>query len=44
MTISLLLLLVAFGLTVASAIGRAPLWAAVFVVVVTLLLQHLPIR
>lgn len=42
LTVPLLLLFTAFALTIASAVGRAPLWAAVFVVVLLLLIERLP--
>ena len=44
MTVALLIALAALALTVAAAIGRAPLWAAVFLIVVVLLLQLRPRR
>jgi hypothetical protein len=44
LTIALLLLLAAFGVTIASSLGKAPLWIAVLLVIVLLLLQSLPIR
>lgn len=37
LTIPLILVLVALALTIASALGRAPLWMAVFVLTITLL-------
>ncbi len=42
--ITLLLVLAAFVVTIASAIGKAPLWIAVLLVVLVLLLQSLPVR
>jgi hypothetical protein len=39
MTIFLLLVLISLGLTVASAVGKAPLWTAMFVMLVALLIQ-----
>ena len=42
LTIALLLLLAAFVVTIASSLGKAPLWVAVLVVVG--LLQSLPLR
>jgi hypothetical protein len=44
MTISLLLLLVAFGCTIAAAMGKCPLWVAVLLVVIERLLAVLPVR
>lgn len=41
-TVTLLLLLAAFVLTIASAGGKAPLWAAVFCLVLLELLRVLP--
>lgn len=38
----LLLLLIALGLTIGSAAGKVPLWTAVFVVVLVLLLGQWP--
>ena len=42
LTISLFLAIAAFALTIASAIGRAPLWAAVLVLAVLALVKALP--
>jgi len=42
LTISLILALTAFVLAIASAIGRAPLWAAVLVLAVLALVKALP--
>ena len=44
MTIALLLVLAAFVVTIASAIGKAPLWVAVLLLVVVHLLGVLPIH
>jgi hypothetical protein len=44
LTIALLLLLAAFVVTIASSLGKAPIWVAVLLVIVVLLLQSLPIR
>lgn len=44
MTISLLLAVAAFVCTIASAIGKCPLWVAVLLVVVVQLLTLIPIR
>jgi len=44
MTIALLLVLAAFVVTIASAIGKAPLWVAVLLLVIVHLLGVLPIR
>jgi hypothetical protein len=43
-SIVLLLLLCAFGITIASAVGKAPLWVAVILVIIALLLTTMPIR
>ena len=43
LTVLLLLFLAAFLLTIASAIGRCPLWIPVLLVCVAGLLQHLPL-
>lgn len=42
MTLTLLLVLSAFVVTIASAIGKAPLWVAVFLLVLIHLIQVLP--
>jgi hypothetical protein len=42
LTVTLLLVLVAFFVTVGAAIGRAPLWVAVLLVVLVQLLAALP--
>lgn len=44
LTISLILVLLALGCTVANAMGKCPIWVPVFLVVVVLLLGLLPIR
>jgi hypothetical protein len=44
LTIALLLALAAFVVTVAAAMNRAPLWVAVLLITVALLLQSIPIR
>jgi hypothetical protein len=44
LTVTLLLVLIAFGVTVAAAMSRAPLWIAVILVTIVLLLGLLPIR
>lgn len=44
LTISLLLLLAAFILTIAAATGKPTLWAAVVLVIVAQLLTLLPVR
>jgi hypothetical protein len=43
MTIYLVLVLIALGLSVGSATGKVPLWPAVFVLCVALLLRALPV-
>jgi hypothetical protein len=42
--IQLLLALVALAITVGSAMGKAPLWAAVLIICVMLLLMAAPLR
>lgn len=42
LTVSVLLLLAAFLVTIVSATGRAPLWAAVLLLIVNALLGVLP--
>jgi len=42
LTVTLLLVLAAFALTIASAMGRAPLWAAVVLLCLMELLRVLP--
>lgn len=44
LSISLLLGLAAFVVTIASALGRAPLWVAVLLLSVLALLQVVPIH
>lgn len=41
-SLAVLLLLAAFICTIASAIGKAPLWVAVFILIVLELLQTYP--
>jgi hypothetical protein len=43
-SILLLLVLAAFVVTIANAIGRAPLWVAVLLLVLVELLRVLPLR
>lgn len=43
LTVTLLLLLAAYVAAVVSAIGKCPLWVAVILVVVALLLRELPL-
>lgn len=43
-TVQLLLALSAFVVTIASAVGRAPLWVAVLLISLALLLQVIPLR
>jgi hypothetical protein len=38
----ILLLLVAFGITIGAGINKLPLWPAVLIVIVALLLVHWP--
>jgi hypothetical protein len=44
LTLSLILALTAFVLTIAAAMNRAPLWVAVFVLTVLALVKALPPR
>jgi hypothetical protein len=44
LTVALLLALAAFVCVVAAAMNRAPLWVAVLLLAVALLLQSIPIR
>jgi hypothetical protein len=44
LTIALLLGLAAFIVTIAAALGRAPLWIAVLLLSIALLLQSIPLR
>jgi hypothetical protein len=44
LTLLLLLALAAFVVTIASALGRAPLWVAVLLLTVALLVQSIPVR
>jgi hypothetical protein len=46
LTVTLLLVLVAFGLTIAHALGKAPLWIAVLLMILVQLLSlaGLPLR
>ena len=43
-TLALLLALAAFILTLAAALNKAPLWVAVLLLTIALLLQSIPIR
>ena len=44
LTIVLLLLIAAFVCTIASAMGKCPLWVAVLLLVIVGLLGHLPLK
>jgi hypothetical protein len=44
LTIMLLLALSAFVVTIASAMGKAPLWIAVLLLSIAALLQSVPLR
>jgi hypothetical protein len=44
LTLLLLLALMAFAVAIAAAIGKAPLWVAVILLSLALLLQTVPIR
>jgi hypothetical protein len=43
-TVALLLALAAFVITIAAAMNRAPLWPAVLLLTIALLLQSIPLR
>jgi hypothetical protein len=43
LTVMVVLALAAFGVTIASAIGKAPLWVAVMILCVIELLRALPL-
>jgi len=43
-TVALLLALAAFVVTIAAAMNRAPVWVAVLLLSVALLLQSIPLR
>ncbi len=43
LTVALLLVLAAFVVTIASAMGKAPLWVAVLLLVVLELLRAIPL-
>lgn len=43
LTVFLLLAIAAFGVTIASAMGKAPLWVAVMILSVMELLRALPL-
>jgi len=44
LTVALLLALAAFFVTIAAAMNKAPLWIAVLLITVAMLLQSLPLR
>jgi hypothetical protein len=44
LTLTLLLVLAAFIVTIVAAIGRAPLWVAVLLLVMVELLRLVPVR
>lgn len=44
LTVLLLVYLAAFACTIASALGKCPLWVAVLLLTIAGLLQHLPLR
>jgi hypothetical protein len=44
LTVTILLVLSAFVVTIANAIGKAPLWVAVLLVVLIELLRVVPLR
>ena len=44
MTVTFLLLISAFVATIVSAMGKCPLWVAVLLVTISLLLQHVPLK
>ena len=43
-TVMLLLVIAAFAISVANAMGKAPLWAAVIILCVIELIRDLPLR
>lgn len=44
MTVTVLLVLIALGFTVTSAVGKAPLWPAVLMIVLVQLIAAIPLR
>jgi hypothetical protein len=44
LTVVLLLVIAAFLVTIASAIGKAPLWVAVLILTIVALLQVMPLK
>jgi hypothetical protein len=44
LTVAILILVSAFIITILSSLGKAPLWVAVLLVVILLMLQSLPLR
>lgn len=44
LTIAVLILVSAFIITILASLGKAPLWVAVLLVILLLLLQSLPLR
>lgn len=44
LTIAVLILVSAFILTIMASLGKAPLWIAVLLVIILLLLQNLPFK
>ena len=44
LTIAVLILVSAFIVTILASLGKAPLWIAVILVILLLLLQSLPLR
>lgn len=44
LTVALLLALSAFVVTIAASLGKAPLWIAVLLLTIALLLQSIPVR
>jgi hypothetical protein len=44
LTVALLLALAAFVVTIGAAMNKVPLWPAVLLIVVAMLLQSLPLR
>lgn len=44
LTVNLVLVLAAFLVTIAAAVGRGPLWVAVLLLVVVELIRLLPVR
>jgi hypothetical protein len=44
LTVAILILVSAFIITILSSLGKAPLWVAVLLVIILLMLQSLPLK